>query len=380
MVASALFIAGGTTVANADEFQVFELPETLIHISDIQTYASGECLEPTTQVQPSANAAGGSYCLEVEVFSRGLEEVTACFYNNDAVSESRPIEQLCYSNYSLTQFLTQELEDGKTVSSAPLITNQKQALFATFIPDYAPFLADDVTWGSQPPLAFPFLRGFRTNLSGEMSTFSTEDTIGGIEVGQDSAYHLNFLMAPDQRMAKGDDWRVRIRAIYGPEVGPVDAEKLTLAPEKQYQVLYFGGLASNSRPNVDYGVLAPNESVTKSGLGTARYFINAESFITLKADTPFTQGEDTIAFKDGDPGVDENALSLQCSTSGGSPIFVTDSEARKLIPTVSYDPETFTWGGGATAPTHDCTLKVGLADPLGQYTANMTVSVGEKTG
>ena len=381
MLIAGLLIAGATPVANADEFEVFELPETLIHIRDIQTYqlASDECVEASTQVQPSANGSGGFYCLEVEVFSRGLMEVTACFYNNDVVSESRPIEQLCYNDYSLTQFLTQEQEAGRTVSSTPLVGNQKQALFGTFVPDYAPFLDADVIWGTQPPLAFPLLRGFRTNgVSAGTSTFSTANTIGGVDVGEGNSYHLNFLMAPDQRMAKGDDWRVRIRAIYGPEAGPVDADKLSVAPEKQYEVLYFGRvLTSNSRPNVDYGVLTPNESGTKTGITTARYYMNADSFIALQANTPFTQGDSTIPFTDGDPGVDENALSLQCSINSRS-IFVTDSEVRELIPAISYDQENFLWGSGEVAPTHDCTLKVGQPETLGQYSANMTVSIGEK--
>ena len=381
-VVAGLFIAGATPLANADEFNVFELPETLVHINDIRTFQvdPGECDTAVTEVQPSFS--GSSHCLEVEVFSRGLVEVTACFYNNSVVTGSVTPEDLCYNDYSLTEYLSDQLAQGKTPSN-PLFTGSNQALFATFVPDYGPFLdgEDEVLWVNAPPKPFPILAGFQTSgLDVRSSTFSEANTIGGVNVGQNNAYHLNFLMSADRRMAKSDDWRVRIRAIYGPESGPIDAEKRTLEPTKQYKVPYFGSVSTTSnlrRPNVDYGVLSPNKSVTRTGISTARYYMNADSFMALQANTPFTQGDSTIPFTDGAPGVDENALSLQCSL-GGQSLFV-GLDAREILPTITYPDYPIIFPQrGVDAPTHDCTLTVGQPETLGQYTATMTVSLGEK--
>lgn len=360
------FLLSGVLQANA-----VESPENFIHVNQIQNLGGS----PVTELKPSIDAISSEndYVLVVEAVVENLEELTVCLYK-DSLIATNTITELCFDDYLAT-----ENTDSLGAMSLTDIGNPKAgAGFATFVPDFQPYVPEGSVWEEADTYEIPITKHLFDNNKpagesiGGNSSFTLESTIGTQDVATDSIYHVNFAIHPDQRMLRGDDWKVRVSAVYDGVIETVD-------DTNEYEVKYFSGFDDlNERGQVDYGNLLQNGSVTKSDLMTGKYYANAMSYVNLEANTPFTKegSTETISLKSSAPNTDENALSLACKAGTEETVFVSTTPAR-LINSLGATNAQSNPTLSLEADKHSCALSVGSGFELGEYRTDIFVSIGE---
>lgn len=370
----------GAFQANADEVTVVESPENLIHVNQIQIFGGENDGDPASTLSPSLMGSfdPNLYVLPVEAVVEGLVELTVCLYDDSEVTAENTVSDICYDDLLLTEKMSTSFMAFNGIPAT-----RSDIAFASFVPDYDPYVPEGGDWTGDSweiPIAN---RGFDGNKPSQpgigQSSFSLESTIGTQTVAADSVYHINFVVTPDQRLQQGTDWKVRVSAVYD---GVTDRVEPT--DSNTYEVPYFSGFhlsISQRRGQVDYEDLTENSSVTKPSLVTGKYYANGESFIAMEAENLFTKvgSTETIPFKSSTPDEDENALSLACTPeSGGSTLFVDNTEPKTFIGSVAATNNQSNPTLPRDAPNHACTLSVGSGFELGTYSTDIFVSIGER--
>jgi len=379
---TALTVAGllliGAFQANADEINVVEAPENLLHINQIQILGGENDGDAASTLTPSISGSPepNLYVLPVEAVVEDLVELTVCLYDISEVTAENTVSDICYDDLLLTESLSTSFMDFTTGATA-----ESDVAFSSFVPNYDSFVPAGGDWSAGDTWEIPLADlGFDSNKPSEPeaeSSFSRESTIGTQTVATDSVYHINFVVRPDQRLQQGTDWRVRVSAVYEGV-----ADRVELTDSNTYKIPYFSGFdfrSSQSRGSVEYGDLLENSSVTKPNLMTGKYYANGWSFIAIQADSLFTKAgsTETISFKSSTPDTDENALSLACTPTSGDTVFIDQTSPKIFIGAVSATNTQSTPTLSREASKHSCSLSVGSGFELGNYSADIIVSLGE---